>query len=119
MKVIGAVSIGKLIQAHYEKDEKKFKSYAEFIVEAYKERSEERAERIIRSKIDGTYRNKPAVVTLDNKIEEAKEIINIATEGIKRWGIVEGTERPFKKQAEMLFNLFLDKSEQFLSEVEE
>lgn len=53
------------------------------------------------------------------QIIEAKEIINIATEGIKRWGIVEGSERPFKKQAEMLFNLFLDKSEQFLSEVEE
>ena len=50
---------------------------------------------------------------------EAKKIINIATEGIKRWGIVEGAERPFKKQAEMLFNLFLDKSEQFLSEAEE
>lgn len=50
---------------------------------------------------------------------EAKEIINIATEGIKRWGIVEGAERPFKKQAEMLFNLFLDKSEQFLNSKEE
>ena len=50
---------------------------------------------------------------------KAKEIINIATEGIKRWGIVEGAERPFKKQAEMLFNLFLDKADEFLnSEVE-
>ena len=48
MKVIGAVTIGKLIEAHYEKDEHKFKSYAEFIAEAYKERGEERAERIIR-----------------------------------------------------------------------
>ena len=28
-------------------------------------RGEERAERIIRSKIDGTYKNKPVVVTLD------------------------------------------------------
>ena len=40
MKVIGAVTIGKLIEAHYEKDEHKFKSYAEFIAEAYKERGE-------------------------------------------------------------------------------
>ena len=32
MKVIGAVTIGKLIEAHYEKDEHKFKSYAEFTV---------------------------------------------------------------------------------------
>lgn len=47
MKVIGAVTIGKLIEAHYAKDEHKFKSYAEFIAEAYKERGKERAERII------------------------------------------------------------------------
>lgn len=30
MNVIGAVTIGKLIEAHYEKDEHKFKAYAEF-----------------------------------------------------------------------------------------
>ena len=53
MKVIGAVTIGKLIEAHYEKDEHKFKSYAEFIADAYNEMGEERAERIIRSRIDG------------------------------------------------------------------
>lgn len=51
MKEIGAVTIGKLIEAHYEKDEYKFKAYAKFIAEAYKERGE----RIIRSKINGTY----------------------------------------------------------------
>ena len=69
MKKIGAVTIGNLIKAHYEKDERKFKAYAEFIAEAYKERGEERAERIIRSKIDGTYKNKPVVVTLDKENE--------------------------------------------------
>lgn len=62
MKEIGAVTIGKLIEAHYEKDEHKFKSYAEFIAEAYKERGEERAEGIIRSRIDGSYKNKPKVI---------------------------------------------------------
>ena len=31
---------------------------------------EERAERIIRSKIDGTYKNKPVVVPLEKEIEE-------------------------------------------------
>lgn len=67
MKVIGAVTIGKLIEAHYEKDEHKFKSYAEFIADAYNEMGEERAERIIRSKIDGSYKNKPVVVTLDKQ----------------------------------------------------
>ena len=41
MKVIGAVTIGKLIEARYEKDEHKFKSYAEFITDAYNEMGEE------------------------------------------------------------------------------
>lgn len=66
MKEIGAVTIGKLIEAHYAKDENKFKAYAEFIAEAYKER----AERIIRSKIDGSYKNKLVVVALDKEIKE-------------------------------------------------
>lgn len=69
MKEIGAVTIGKLIEAHYEKDEQKFKSYADFIADAYKERGEERAERIIRSKIDGIYKNKSVVVALDKEIK--------------------------------------------------
>lgn len=68
MKEIGAVTIGKLIEAHYEKDEHKFKAYAEFIAEAYKERGEERAERIIRSKIDGSYKSKPVAVALDDEL---------------------------------------------------
>ena len=70
MKVVGAITIGKLVEAHYEKDEYKFKSYAEFIAEAYKERGEERAERIIRSRINGSYRDKPKVVTLDKENAE-------------------------------------------------
>ena len=41
MNVIGAVTIGKLIEAHYEKDEHKFKSYAEFIADVYNEMGEE------------------------------------------------------------------------------
>ena len=69
MKEIGAVTIGKLIEAHYEKDEQKFKSYVDFIADAYKERGEERAERIIRSKIDGIYKNKSVVVALDKEIK--------------------------------------------------
>ena len=70
MKVIGAVTIGKLIEAHYEKDEHKFKSYAEFIAEAYKERGEERAERIIRSRIDCSYKDKPKVIILEQEIKK-------------------------------------------------
>ena len=54
------------------------------------------------------------VLNNQKKLTEAKEIMNIAIKGIKYWGIVGGTERPFEKQAEKLFNLFLDKAEQFL-----
>ena len=71
MKVIGAVTIGKLIEAHYEKDENKFKSYAEFIADAYNEMGEERAERIIRSRIDGSYKDKP-VGGLDEVMEQGR-----------------------------------------------
>lgn len=52
------------------------------------------------------------------QLSKAKEIMNIAIEGIKHWGVVGGTERPFEKQAEKLFNLFLDKAEQFIKENE-
>lgn len=62
MKCINATTIGKLIEAHTEKDEQKFLSYANFIAEAYEEQGEERSARIIRKKIDGTYKNDPKVV---------------------------------------------------------
>lgn len=65
MKVVSAVTIGKLIEAHKDGDEEKFNSYAEFIAEAYKEAGEKRKARIIRSRIDGSYKNNPATVTLD------------------------------------------------------
>ena len=64
MKCISAVTIGKLIEAHMENDEHKFLAYANFIAEAYEEAGEERKARIIRSKLDGTYKNQPQV-TLD------------------------------------------------------
>ena len=70
MKVIGAVTIGKLIETHYEKDEHKFKSYDEFIADAYNEMREERAERIIRSRIDGSYKDKPKVIIPEQEIKE-------------------------------------------------
>ena len=67
MKVIGTVTIGKLIEAHYEKDEAKFKAYAEFIADSLKEQGDERGHRIIRSKIDGSYKDKPKIITLDKE----------------------------------------------------
>lgn len=67
MEAIGTVIIGKLIEAHYEKDEIKFKAYVEHIADALKEQGDERGERIIRSKIDGSYANKSKAIVLDNK----------------------------------------------------
>lgn len=64
MKCISDVTIGKLIEAHMEHDEQKFLSYANFIAESYEEQGEERSARIIRKRIDGTYKKQPQV-TLD------------------------------------------------------
>lgn len=62
MKVISATTIAKLIEAHMEKDEKKFLAYANFIADAYEEQGEGRRARIIRSRLDGTYKKQPKAV---------------------------------------------------------
>lgn len=62
MKVISATTIAKLIEAHMEKDEEKFLSYANFIADAYEEQGEERKARIIRMRLDGSYKERPGVV---------------------------------------------------------
>lgn len=53
---------------------------------------------------------------LEAEKAEAKEIMQIAIKGISHWGIIGGTERPFEKQAELEFNLFLEKAEDFIKE---
>lgn len=68
MKVINATTIGNLISAHYEKDDKKFDSYVRFIIEAYEEQGESRKVNIIRKRMDGSYKNEPQV-TLDDRSE--------------------------------------------------
>lgn len=37
MNVVGVVTLGKLIEAHRDGDEQKFKAYVEFIAEAYEQ----------------------------------------------------------------------------------
>ena len=69
MKVITASTIGNLISAHIEGDEKKFLAYANFIADAYDEAGEERSARIIRKRIDSTYKNEPQV-TLDQNYKD-------------------------------------------------
>ena len=55
MNEINAVTIGKLIAAHREGDEEKFRTYVEFIAKAYEEQENDRAAHIIRSNYTGDY----------------------------------------------------------------
>lgn len=61
MKRITTITIAKLIEAHLENDEKKFLSYANFIADAYEEQGDDRKARIIRSRLDETYKDQPKV----------------------------------------------------------
>ena len=63
MNQINAVTIGKLISAHREGDEEKFKAYVEFIADAY-----DRAANIIRSNYTGGYGGQGKVI-----LDEAHE----------------------------------------------
>jgi hypothetical protein len=62
MNIINAVTIGKLIAAHREGDEEKFRAYVEFIAEAYEEQGNDRAANIIRSNYTGDYGEQGKVV---------------------------------------------------------
>lgn len=66
---INVVTIGKLIEAHREGDEQKFKTYVDFIVKAYEERENDRVARIIRSSYTGDYGEQGKVV-LDEATEQ-------------------------------------------------
>lgn len=69
MNIINAVTIGKLIAAHREGDEQKFKTYVDFIVKAYEEQENDRAANIIRSYYTGDYGEQGKVV-LDEATEQ-------------------------------------------------
>ena len=51
-----------------EGDDDKFLQYANFIADAYEEDGHTRSARIIRSKLDGSYKKEPKIVVLDNEI---------------------------------------------------
>lgn len=69
MNQINAVTIGKLIAAHREGDEEKFKAYVDFIAEAYEQQGNDRAAHIIRSNYTGDYGEQGKVV-LDEATEQ-------------------------------------------------
>ena len=62
MNQINAVTIGKLIAAHREGDEEKFKAYVEFIAIAYEEQGNDRAANIIRSNYTSDFGKQGKVV---------------------------------------------------------
>lgn len=69
VNTISAVTIGKLIAAHREGDEEKFRAYVEFIAKAYEEQGNDRAANIIRSNYTGDY-GKQGKVVLDEATEQ-------------------------------------------------
>lgn len=69
MNQINVVTIGKLIEAHRDGDEQKFKTYVDFIAKAYEEQGNDRAANIIRSNYTGDYREQGKVV-----LDEAGEL---------------------------------------------
>lgn len=69
MNQINAVTIGKLIAAHREGDEEKFKAYVDFIAEAYEQQGNDRAANIILSNYTGDYGEQGKVV-LDEPTEQ-------------------------------------------------
>ena len=69
MNQINAVTIGKLISAHREGDEEKFKAYVEFIADAYEQQGDNRAANIIRSNYTGGYGEHGKVI-LDEAYEQ-------------------------------------------------
>ena len=69
MNNISAVAIGKLIAAHREGDEEKFRTYVDFIAEAYEQQGNDRAANIILSNYTGDYDEQGKVV-LDEATEQ-------------------------------------------------
>lgn len=69
MNQINVVTIGKLIAAHRESDEEKFRTYVEFIAKAYEQQGEDRAAHIIRNNYTGDYGEQGKVV-LDEATEQ-------------------------------------------------
>lgn len=62
MNQINAVTLGKLIAAHREGDEQKFKTYVDFIAKAYEEQGNDRAANIILSNYTGDYGEQGKVI---------------------------------------------------------
>lgn len=61
-KIISAVTIANLIEAHMDKDEQRFLNWANYIADAYEENGETSKAKLIRRRISGEYKNSPVAV---------------------------------------------------------
>lgn len=66
MRCMTAATIGQLIKAHVDGDEKKFRDWAEFIAGAYEDSGDELGARIIRNRLNGV--ESSAMATLDKTV---------------------------------------------------
>lgn len=73
MNVVGVVTLGKLIEAHRDGDEQKFKTYVEFIAEAYEQQGNDRGARIIRNSYTGGGKD-TAKVILDAASSDRQDV---------------------------------------------
>lgn len=69
-KIINASTIGNLISAHLDGDDKRFLAFANFIAESYEEAGDYRSARIIRSHVSN---NKAEATAVLDEMEEDKE----------------------------------------------
>lgn len=65
MATISVVAVAKLIEAHIEHNDRKFMLWANFIADSLTDSGDEFSERVIRSRLDGSYENKEQNVALD------------------------------------------------------
>ena len=72
MSDISTVMVGKIIEGALDGDIQKVKAYAQLIAEKLEEQDNLRASKIIRSKLDGSYKNSEKIVALDSSEPEEK-----------------------------------------------
>lgn len=59
------IEVSKILEGALENDMVKVKSYAKLLAENLEKDGEERAARIIRKRLDGSYKNKENILVLD------------------------------------------------------
>jgi hypothetical protein len=77
MAQIHVVSVGKIIEGALSGDVEKVKAYANFIADQLEKDGEARCARIIRSKLDGSYKDSPKITLDATEAYEREDIIGV------------------------------------------